>query len=191
MKPYSGYKSEKKAMGREILPAGGYCAKILKAEEKTYEWGTVLLIHFDLTDAAYKEFFKKDYDAQPREDRKWRGNMRLYLPKDNGSEKDQWTKDTFNDAIWCIEDSNPGFHWAWDEGALKGKEIGVLFRDKEWAMDTPEGLKTGWTTECCRLASVNDIRSGNFKVPKKKPLPADKKAEAGFSQEDDDSDVPF
>ena len=44
MKPYNGYKAEKPASAREHLPAGGYVAKILNAEELEYNWGRVLLI---------------------------------------------------------------------------------------------------------------------------------------------------
>ena len=52
MKPYNGYKAEKPASAREHLPAGGYVAKILNAEELEYSWGRVLLISFDIADGG-------------------------------------------------------------------------------------------------------------------------------------------
>ena len=45
--------------------------------------------------------------------------------------------------------------------------VGVLFRNFEWAMD--DG-RSGWSTECCTFVSVEDVRTGNFKQPKDKPL---------------------
>ena len=47
MKAFSGFAPEKSS-SREQLPVGGYIAKILNAEEVTYDWGSVLLISFDI-----------------------------------------------------------------------------------------------------------------------------------------------
>jgi len=165
MKPFNGYKPEK-IVSRETLPAGGYIAEILKAEEVPYDWGNVLVISFDIAEGQYKDHFEKDYKAQTNEDRKWRGTCRINIPKDDGTEKDAFTKKMFNNAMYAIEDSNPGYKWNWNETTLNGKKIGVLFRNKEWEYNG----KTGWTTECYALASVNDIRSGNYKIAKDKPL---------------------
>lgn len=167
MRAYTGFESKKSA-GREILPAGGYVAKIMNAEEVTYDWGSVLLISFDIAEGDYREFFTKDYRAQDGEDKKWRGTYRLNIPKDDGSEKDGWSKRTFGNAMWSVEASNPGYRWDWNEAGLKGKTVGVLFRNKEWEMNG----NTGWTTECCAFTSSDDIRSGSYKMPKDKPLKA-------------------
>lgn len=165
MKQFSGYKAEKSA-AREQLPVGGYIARILNAEVKDYDWGSVLLFSFDIEEGQHAGFFKKDYDNQDREDKKWRGTYRLNIPKDDGSEKDAWSKRSFGNAMYCIEDGNPGYHWNWDESTLKGKSVGVLFRNEEWEY---EG-NTGWSTRACTFACVGDIRDGNFKMPKDKPL---------------------
>ena len=172
------------------LPAGGYVAKILDAEEKEYSWGSVLVISFDILEGEFKDFFKQNYKANTREDKKWKGVYRLTVPQ----ETNQWydsQKRTFGNAIACIEESNNGYHWNWDEKTLKGKNVGVLFRNFEYDV---EG-NTGWSTECCSLASIEDIREGNFKMPKDKPLK--KKAVAtpvapvvNF-EEIDDEDLPF
>lgn len=165
MKQFSGYKAEKSAV-RKQLPVGGYVAKILNAEEVTYSWGSVLLISFDIAEGPHKDFFATDYKNQDREDKKWRGTYRLNIPKDDGSKKDEWNKRTFGNAMYCIEDGNPDYHWNWDESTLKGKAVGVLFRNEEWEY---EG-NTGWSTRACAFACVGDIRDGNFKMPKDKLL---------------------
>ena len=165
MKAFSGYKAEKSA-SREQLPVGGYIAKILNVEEVNYDWGSVLLISFDIAEGFYAGFFQKDYNNQQGEDKKWRGTYRLNVPKDDGSEKDGWTKRTFGNAMWCVEDANPGYHWDWNEKGLKGKTVGVLFRNEEWEYNG----NTGWSTRCCTFAPIGDVRDGTFKMPKDKPL---------------------
>lgn len=175
MKPFEGFEAKKSAGARELLPAGGYVAKISDCEEIRYDWGLVLKISFDIVEGEYTDFFKKDYKDQDREDKKWRGTFRLNVPKDDGSEKDDWAKRAFGNSIWSIEASNPGYHWDWDETKFKGKTVGVLFRNKEWEMNG----NTGWTTECCALTSVDDIRQGKFKMPKDKPLKALSGADSG------------
>lgn len=197
MKRYTGYEAKKSTV-RELLPAGGYVAKIKAAEELSYDWGTVVLLSFDIAEGGKKDFFATDYRNQDTEDRKWRGTYRLTEPKDDGSERDQWTKRTFNNAVAVLEESNPGYHWDWapiengDFSQLKEKTVGVLFRNREWEIDG----NSGWTTECCALTSAEDIRQGKFKMPKDKPLSAEKKAAARnpidiSAEELTDDDLPF
>lgn len=174
MRPYSGFSAEP-TRTTEPLPAGGYVARILKAEEVTYDYGSRLIISFDIEEGEHKGHFANNYKAQNGEDKRWKGVLRQSIPKDDGSEKDGWSKRSFNNLIWAIEDSNPGYHWDWNEVALKGKLIGVLFRNKEWEMNG----KTGWTTECSSTTSVENIRAGKFRVPADKPL-ANKSATNSF-----------
>lgn len=165
MKQFSNYKAAPSAQ-KEALPAGGYVAKTIGARVIDYDWGSVLAIAFDITEGQFKGHFDKEYNSQIQEDKKWKGVLRLAIPKDDGSEKDDWTKRSFGNAMWAIEESNPGYHWNWDENSLASKNVGVLFRNKEWEFDG----RTGWTTECCALTTVENIREGKFKMPKDKPL---------------------
>lgn len=151
--------------GNDPLPAGGYVAKIMNAEVKEYTWGEVLVISFDVAEGEYKDFFANQYRANTNEDKKWKGNLRITVPQEGNQYYDS-QKRTFGNCIACIEESNPGYHWDWNERNLKGKLVGVLFRNFEWEMDG----NTGWSTEACTFVSVDDVRSGNFKTPKDKPL---------------------
>lgn len=190
MKPFKSYEA-KKAVSRQPIPAGGYVVKVLDAVEITYSWGNVLQISFDVIEGEHTGFFAADYKNNTNEDRKWRGVIRLTEPKEDGSEKDGWTIRSFNNAMFCFEDSNPGFHWDWDEKKLKGLIVGALFRKKEWEW---EG-KTGWTSECCALATAEDIRANKFTVPKDKPLAkkttASQPGPSDFEEIVDDNDLPF
>lgn len=186
MKAFNGYHAEAPRR-REILPAGGYVAKIMDAKEVGYDWGSVLLISFDIAEGEYQSFFAADYRGQAGEDKKWRGTLRLRIPKDDGSEQDEWSKRSFGNAMWAVEESNAGYHWGWDEVTLKGKTVGVLFRNKEWEMNG----NTGWTTECCAFDSAENIRSGKFKMPKDKPLKNGGGSSAFTAVPAGDDDLPF
>lgn len=166
MRQFNGYKPARQ-VSSEPLPAGGYVAKILKAEIQQTQWGEKLILSFDIADGPHRDFFANQYRNNPNEDKKWKGVYRLSVPADDGSKQDERSKRTFNGAIWAVEDSNVGYHFNWDERTLVGKFVGVLYRNKEWEMNG----RTGWTTECCALESATNVREGKFKMPKDKPLP--------------------
>lgn len=188
LKSYNNY-SAKKSTTREPLPAGGYVCKILDVKLVNYSWGDVLVLSHDVIEGPHQGHFKQDYQGQTNEDKKWRGTVRINLPKDDGSEKDAWTKRTFENSMWAFEASNPGFRFEWDEQRLKGLIVGVLYRNKEWEMNG----NRGWTTESCALTSIDDIRSNSFRMPKDKPLkaaPAPAASYGSFAESDDD-DLPW
>ena len=189
MKPYNGYEAKPKKTSMPPLPAGGYVAKIIKAEEITTEYGKRLFVYFDIIEGEHKGHFNENYAAQNTEDKKWKGVYRLNVPKDDGSEKDGWAKDKFGNFTWSVEQSNHDYHWDWNEAGLKGKTVGVLFRNKEWEMNG----NTGWTTECSDTDSADNIRNGKFKMPKDKPLANKSASSAGYEVVPplDDDDCPF
>lgn len=145
----------------ERLPAGGYVVRIINAKEETFDWGSRLAIAFDIEEGEYKGFYKRNFDAQQSEDKKWKGTYRLNIPKEDGSKEDEWTQKKFNTVMVNIEESNPGFYFDWDESKLKGKLIGVLFNNKEWSING----KTGFFTNPHSIVTVETIRSGKFTVP--------------------------
>lgn len=187
IKKYSGFEA-KRTSSREILPAGGYVAKITDCEVISYDWGDVLRVDFDICEGEYKGFFAADYRNNTSDKKTWRGNYRLNIPNERNQYFDSQQR-TFNNFVACVEETNSGFHWDWDESKLKGKGIGVLFRNKEWEMDG----NTGWTTECCAVTTANEIREGKFKMPKDKALKHKAVAATSsvFTPAEDDGDLPF
>lgn len=170
MKAFNGFEAKKQGGSREILPVGGYVCEIKSAKEEVYNSSNgefrFLVLAIDVAEGEYAGFWKKDYDGNTADDKKWRGTFRISVPKDDGTEQDGWTKRTFGNFIWAVQESNPGYVWNWDEKTLKGKKLGVLYRNKEWEMNG----NTGWTTEAGGAISVDDCRAGKFKMLKDKPL---------------------
>ena len=192
IKKFGGYEPKKSSGGaREILPAGGYVAKIVDAKVEETQYGDRLIVAFDIAEGDYREFFKKDFDGNTNEDRKWRGVYRLNIPADDGSEQDGWRKRSFNNFAFAVENSNSGYTFDWDEKKLKGKLFGVLFRNKEWAFNG----RSGWTTEACSATDAQAIRDGKYKVPKDKALDGGARFETtaapAVAEDESSDDLPF
>lgn len=148
--------------GSARLPVGGYVLKILNVkyqESENKDYSDQIIFSFDIEEGDHAGFFRENYDSQTGEDRKWKGTYRLWVPKDDGTERDNWTMRRFKTVMNSFEDSNNGFRWAWDEQTLKGKLIGGIFREREYEI----GERSGFFVECGALTDVESIRSGSFK----------------------------
>lgn len=119
--------------------------------------------------------------------------LRQYLPKDDGTENDEWTKSALKALIEAVEESNIGYHFDFEhEEQLKGKMIGILFRNEQWAM----GTRNGWKAQPFRALTVERVRNGKFTLPADKPnknaVSIDVAADTDdFATIDDDEDLPF
>lgn len=171
----TGYKQAEATSFSELpkLQPGGYVVKILNVKVEPTDWGSRLAIQFDIAEGEFKGFFDKLYKATPDEweNKKWKGSMRLSIPHNTGDEtKFKKSLGYFKSQIQAFENSNANLHIDcerdWDENVLKGKLVGALFNEKEWEMSG----NTGWFTQCKRFVPVNDIRSGNFTIPKREEL---------------------
>lgn len=132
MKAFNGYDEAKEAakrQGGERLPVGAYVCQVKNVQYVAGEDGNSdrIDILFDISEGDYKDFFKKKYDADESEDKKWKGRKSIYVPKDDGSEKDGWTKNSFAKWTNAFEDSNDGYKWDWKESKWKGLKVGIVF----------------------------------------------------------------
>ena len=151
---------------RQKLPLGAYVCKIKQVRIQDNSFGSQLAMLFDISEGEYAGYFKGDFDANTAEDKKWRGVLRVWLPKDDGSEKDEITKRSFKGMVTSFEKSNPGYVFDWNENSLVGKTIGVLFRNEEWDYNG----KHGWAVRPFRAISADMVRNNEFTIPKDKPL---------------------
>ena len=185
---YNNFEAKKSASGgREILPAGGYVCKILKAEVQTYDWGNKLVLSFDISEGEQKDFFKADYNNQPDDRKKWRGVWRINLPSGDGSQQDTWKQNAINNLAACLQDSNAGYVWDWDETKLKNKSLGILFREFEWEMQDRSGV----STEAYNCTDIDSVRAGKYKIAKRRALKKQAQAATTTTDDDVDDDLPF
>lgn len=147
MKTFNGYDEAKEAakrQGGERLPVGAYVCQIKNVQYVAGEGDNSdrIDILFDIAEGEYKDFFKKKYDADESEDKKWKGRKSIYVPKDDGSEKDGWTKNTFAKWTNAFEDSNKGYKWDWKESKWKGLKVGIVFGETGTVINGREILYT-------------------------------------------------
>ena len=140
MKAFNGYDQAKEAAKQTAgpkLPPGAYKAKILDVKYEEGKNGTSdrILIQYDITEGEHKDFFQKQYDENTSEDKKWKGKTAIYVPSDDGSEKDGWTKRSFARWTNALEDSNVGYVWDWDEKKWKGLAIGLMYAETWTGID--------------------------------------------------------
>lgn len=190
---------------RQKLPLGAYVCKVKQvAVQGVTGYGEQLCILFDIAEGEFSGYFNNDFKNNQNQDKKWKGVLRQWLPKDDGSEKDEWTKSSFKGMATAFEKSNPGYQFNWDETSLVGKFVGILFRNEEWEY---EG-KTGWAVKPFKAISIDSVRSGDFTLPKDKPKKNKADAYSGYNTnygsatapgayggfaelEEDDGELPF
>lgn len=180
----------------ERLPKGAYVCKILKAEEvknKNGE-GSHIEIGFDIAEGEYKDFYKKQFEANTNEDKKWPADARycINVPTDDSPEwqVQQW------DTFWTIvEDSNEGYTFDGDDKKLKGKLFGGLFHisQSEYNGKVYDHTRLKWTR------AAQDVRDGKYgTLPKDKLLDATSKPSGNTDDSDfmnlpegADEEIPF
>lgn len=146
------------------LPANAYVCKIMAAKCVTTKSGSEMLeVSIDILEGEYKDYFANDYRNNANENKRWKGVLRLFVPMDDGSDRDAKTKRSFKAFTNHVEEANNGYKWEWDESTLKGKTVGVMFRNEEW-YNADKG-QSFWQAKPCWTISVEDVRSGKFTVP--------------------------
>ena len=165
MKQFKGYE-RKEVREFEQLPKGAYVIKLLsvKEEENKSGAGSHLKIAFDIAEGEYTGFYKRSFEADPREDKKWPNDAVLYItcPDDNSP---QFVLDNFNSFMTAVEDSNAGYHWGWDENTLKDKLVGAKFyiEQSQYNGKIYDHTKAKW------FIAAQKIRDGKYgKLPNDK-----------------------
>lgn len=172
MKQFKDFEAAQEAAkytGGEKLPAGAYVCKIKNVQYVGGKDGNSDMINllFDITEGEYKDFFKKQYDNNSAEDKKWKGRATIYVPKDDGSEKDGWTKNSFAKWTNAFEDSNNGYKWDWDENKWKGLTVGIVFGETGSKIDGKDIVYTE-ARFACNVQTVRDGKAPEAKFKAKK-----------------------
>jgi len=166
MKPsYQGFEA-KKSNGFLTLPeAGCYQAEIkdvryVPANDKNPRDTIELMIEITAGEYAgrYMDFYKEQKERFG-DTATYKGVFRLVPPLENDED---WRKRTFEGNLWCVEQSNPGYSWDWDEKKLKGKKVGINVRNRLYTYNDKERS----TTEIGRFETIDDVKNGKCKPMK-------------------------
>lgn len=167
MKAFEGFRSEKSgAVSFGQLPTGAYVGKITSVKVEGQEPDQTLAIAVDVTEGEHAGYFsqrlKHDQEnSSGKYEVKYKGVYRLRIPNAANTRAMYPESDLkrFNDAIWRIESSNPGYHWDWNEKGLVGRAVGFSMQEDEYNGNT--------FTRIGRFEVVDDVRAGS--VPAMKP----------------------
>jgi len=167
MKAFQGFKSE--AAGRKAgpLPAGPYVAMIKAVKIDGKEPDQQLIIRVDVCEGEFTDYFMNRYRREKESGRfepRYKGDFKLRIPNDDNPKAQYPESDLrrFNDAIYRIEKSNPGYQWDWNEQGLVGKTVGINMQAGEYNGNP--------YTRIGRLEIADDVRKGI--VEKMKPREA-------------------
>lgn len=196
IKKFNDYDSIQVFEGGSGIEPGGYELKIIGAKVEKFTSCEILKVAFDIVNNdKFEGYYKKKFESAKASnpDAKWGGVFDVFLPKDDGTEKDGYTKQSFKRFITSVENSNDGYTWNWDERTLKGKSFGGVFGKEQF--ETKDG-KLAFATKCRFARSVESIRSGNFTIPEDKLLykPAPDTAASvpsGYVELATEDDMPF
>lgn len=186
MEKISGYDKAEAVIGGGIyvLPTGNYKMKIIKAEETTSKSGkTMLKIAFDVADGSFKDFYKKQYEADLKratanKPAKWSFDAIHYQMADENC------LGRFKGFIKCLEDSNPNFSWDWDESKLKG----LVFAAQTHNEPTEYNGKTYDHNKIVNIYPVSDLE--NLPILADKQLKKEQNS-GGFGGTVVDEEIPF
>ena len=84
---------------REKLPVGAYVCKVKQVAVQQNSYGNVLCLLYDIVEGDYQGYYNRDYQGQNGDAKKWRGVMRVWIPQDDGSDKDEKTKRAFKGMV--------------------------------------------------------------------------------------------
>ena len=165
IKKFKDYDSIQIFEGGASIEPGGYELQIIGAKVEQFNNCEIMKVAFDIVNnEQYAGFYSTRFKAAKATDKdaKWSGIFDVFIPKDDGSEKDGYTKTAFKRFITSVEKSNGGYVWDWNELSLKGKMFGGVFGREEFK--TKEGTYK-FATKCRFPRSIESIRTGNFTIP--------------------------
>ena len=194
MKPtYDGFEARKSSGGfTELPPAGAYVAEIQASRFVAGENGQRDRIEcfMEITEGEYANRFHEVYEEQKEkfgDSASYKGIFRLIPPT---KDDEDWRRRVFEGNLWCVQESNTGYRWDWDEKKLKGKKVGISLRRRLYTYNG----KDRETVEIAKFETVDDVRNNKVR-PVKDRDQRDTNAvpetpSAGFS-EANDVEVPW
>lgn len=168
MKPsYSDFEARKTSSGyTELPPVGAYVAEIQdvrfvpKGDNANRDR---IELFMEIVEGEYRNRFHDVYAEQNERfgSATYRGIFRLLPPVPN----EQWydlMKQNFEGNLWCVQESNPGYRWDWDEKKLKGKKVGISLRKRLYTYNgkDKEAIEIG------QFETIDDVRNGKCKPMK-------------------------
>lgn len=192
MRVIENYDEIKASSGEFERPGnGGYILEIVNVTDVPFNKdtgkGDYLRIDYDIAHGDFKGYYTKQNERFGGG--KWFANViKSYKEKALGM---------FKHFTNCIEESNPGFKWNWQEDKLIGCRFGATLQEEEYLNNDGE-VRTKMVIK--DIKTVKQIMDGDFKVPTTKKLERSNAMPAGYATpnypdfaaiNDEDAQLPF
>ncbi len=163
MKPINNYENIQASTGDFARPTpGGYIAVITSVKDVPLDpvsgKGEYLNIQYDFAAGEFKGYHRDTFEKFGF----WGGSfIRSYKEKAVGM---------FKHFTNCVEESNPGYKWDWNEVGLIGRYIGLVLGEEEYISTKDNTVKVRLVVK--EIKTLKQIQDGDFKVPPLKKLDA-------------------
>jgi hypothetical protein len=161
MRPINNFENVQATTGEFNKPmAGGYCVEIISVKDVPVDpmtgKGDYLKIDYDICHGEFAGYYTKQNERFGGD---WFANfIRSYKESAAGM---------FKHFINCVEESNPGYKWAWDEKSLVHKFVGVVLGEEEYRKTNGD---VGVKLVVKDIKTAEQIMNGDFKTPPVKKL---------------------
>jgi hypothetical protein len=163
--------------------AGGYCIEILAVKDVPMNAqtgkGDYLKIDYDICHGEFAGYYTKQNERFGGD---WFANfIRSYKETAAGM---------FKHFINCVEESNAGYKWAWDEKSLVHKYVGVVIGEEEYRKSNGD---IGVKLVVKDIKTIHQVASGDFKVPAIKKIAENSPVQSApnFEEIKGDESLPF
>lgn len=186
---YNGFTAQRTSGFAQLPPPGAYVAQIQGVRlENSYSGDREnLVLMLEITEGEYKDQYHKVFEDQTKSfgsGVKYRGTLKL-VPPVEGDES--WVRSRFEGNLWCVEQSNPGYAWDWNENGLKGKTVGISVRTCKY---TGQDGTEKETTEIAQLETVADVKAGKCRILKER-IQKPRAGQTGMTDVSNTIEVPF
>lgn len=194
MKPtYGNFEAKKSGGYIELPPVGAYVAEIQDVRTSEQFDHTIIELMVEITEGEYKGRYHEVYEDQRERfgNATYKGVFKLTAPNDNDED---WRVSTFQGNLWCVQESNPGYKWDWDEKKLKDKKVGISVRKRLYTGQDKDGNPVDRETlEIGRFETIADVKAGKVKPMKVKDTRKKNESTSGsdFTDVSKDVEVPF
>lgn len=147
----------------ESLKLGGHEVIIKSAEEYVGMTGNrSLKVEVDIAgNDEQRDFFQKQYNNNTNTDKRWSSASTKYI----SLKEDDNCVAMFKGFTTCVEKSNPGYTWNFDEKTLIGKKLCGVYGLEEF--EKQDGT-VGTATKLVQFRSLDKLK--DVKIPKVKLL---------------------
>ena len=153
----------------DVLPAGGYIAKIVEVDDRTWSGHIepAHLIHMDIAEGEHASIYKRNNMGSERE--RW---LTYWFAEPNQKSPD-WLLSKVGGIQTSLAESNDSVSLA-DPRSWKGKYIGVVVGDEEYESQSGTVYTRPYVSYVCSVGRIRkgENQPGGYKIPKLKKLEA-------------------